>query len=192
MRLNEYDKNRLEYIFDTYYDKVYAFLYFRVRNTALAEDLASQTFLKVAENHNSYNPEKGAMSTWIFTIALNRLRSNYRACKSGETIDLEDMENLHADTNVETEIETNETKAALLRLLDDLNERQRSIVTLKYYGEFSNKEIGGILNISVTNVSTILNRAIKKLKSMLEQCDEFPDFEYKGKEGKDERLQRSR
>lgn len=183
MRLNADDKNRLERIFDDYYDRVYAFLYFRVRHTVLAEDLASQTFLRVAEKYNTYEPEKGALSTWIFTIALNQLRSHYRILKDKGTLSLEDMENLHTDTSVETEIEANETKATLLRILDGLDERQRSIVTLKYYGELSNKEIGEVLNITETNVSTILNRAIKKLKNILKKCDELSDFAYKGQEG---------
>lgn len=187
MRLNAYDKNRLEQIFDTYYDKVYAFLYIRVRNTALAEDLASQTFLKVSEKYNMYNPVKGALSTWIFTIALNQLRSHFRSFQGKEDIGLSDMENLHVDDNVEDRIVENETKASLLEILNDLDERQHSIVTLKYYGNLSNKEISKILNISETNVSTILNRTIKKLKKIMEKCDEFADLAYKGQEEIDER-----
>ncbi|MGD9567743.1 MAG: RNA polymerase sigma factor [Sedimentibacter sp.] len=187
MRLNAYDKNRLEQIFDTYYDKVYAFLYIRVRNTALAEDLASQTFLKVAEKYNLYDPVKGALSTWIFTIALNQLRSHYRVFQSKKTVSLENIENLYEDTNVEDYIVENETKADLQSLLNDLDERQHNIITLKYYGELSNKEISKILNISETNVSTILNRTIKKLKSFMSKCDEFADLAYKGQEERNER-----
>ncbi|HBC32485.1 MAG TPA: RNA polymerase subunit sigma-24 [Clostridiales bacterium] len=187
MKLNAYDKNHLEQIFDDYYDKVYAFLYVRVKNTTLAEDLASRTFLKVAEKYNTYDPLKGALSTWIFTIALNQLRSHYRVYQGKKTISLEDIENLYGDTNVEDYILENEIKTDLQGILNDLDERQHNIVTLKYYGELSNKEISKLLNISETNVSTILNRTIKKLKSFMSKCDEFADLAYKGQEGRNER-----
>ena len=184
MSLNTYDRNRLEQIFDDYYDRVYTFLYFRVKNTALAEELASETFLKVAEKYKTYNPEKGALSTWIFTIAMNQLRSNYRSFKGKVTIHLQDIENLSGGVNTEDCLEANETKAAILRLLNELDERQHSIITLKYYGGLSNKEISDVLNISEANVSTILNRAMKKLRNILEKRDEFSDFAYKSQEGK--------
>lgn len=184
MRFDAYDKSRLEQIFDEYYDRVYAFLYFRVRNTALAEDLASQTFLKVAEKYKTYNSEKGVLSTWLFTIAMNQLRSYYRSCRGKETISLENVENLPGSDDVEACVLKKEANTILLRLLNSLDERQHSIVTLKYYGELSNKEISGIMNMSESNVSTILNRAIKKIKNILQKCDEYPDFAYKGQEGK--------
>ena len=184
MSLNTNDRNRLGQIFDDYYDRVYTFLYFRVKNTALTEELASDTFLKVVEKYKTYNPEKGALSTWIFTIAMNQLRSNYRSFKGKEPINLEDIENLSGGADTEACLEANETKTAILRLLNELDERQHSIITLKYYGGLSNKEISDIMKISETNVSTMLNRAIKKLRNILEKRDEFSDFAYKSQEGK--------
>jgi RNA polymerase sigma-70 factor (ECF subfamily) len=163
---------------------VYAFLYARTGNTALTEDLASQTFVKIAENFHTYRKEKGAVSTWVFTIALNEMRSHFRRLKGKETATLEDIPELAGDENIEVEFLRGETKKELLTLLSQLDERQRSAVTLKYYGELSGREIAHILEISESNVNTILNRATKKLKKLLEQCDKTAIFAYKSQEGK--------
>lgn len=180
MSPNFKDKNHLEELFDTYYDKVYGFLYARTVNKAITEDLTSQTFLKVVEKYHTYNQEKGAASTWIFTIALNEFRSYYRSQKGKESVNLDDLTELQSDMNTEKSVYAYENQKMIFTLLNDLDERQRNIITLKYYGDFSNKEIAAILEISETNASTILARTLKKIKIMLEQCDEITDFAYKG------------
>lgn len=164
MALNSNDRAWLEGLFDTYYDKVYAILYARCGNKSTAEDLASQTFVKIAENFRSYNSEKGAVSTWIFTIALNEMRSYYR--RQRETVDLDDIAELTAPDDTEAEFIQNETKNELLSILSQLDERSRGVITLKYYGELQNREIGNLMRLSESNVSTILNRAIQKLKKL--------------------------
>lgn len=186
MSLDPKDRKWLEEQFETYYDKVYAFLYARTGNATLAEDLTSQTFVKIAENFRTYNKEKGAVSTWIFTIALNEMRSHFRRQKGKETAPLEELPELSNTEDVEMKILQRERKKELLSLLSRLDKRQRSAVTLKYYGELSNHEIACILEISESNVSTILSRSIKKLKNLLEQCDDIAVFAYKSQEEKDE------
>lgn len=183
MSLNLQERAYLEELFDTYYDKVYVFLYTRTGNTALAEDLACQTFIKIAENFRFYRKEKGVLSTWIFTIALNEMRSFYRNRKGKETQALDDIPELAGSSDTETDFMRKETKNELLSAFTQLDGRSRSAVTLKYYGELSNREIGKVLDISESNVSTILNRAIKKLKNLLEPCDETAVLAYKSQEG---------
>jgi RNA polymerase sigma factor (sigma-70 family) len=134
MGLSPKEREWLEELFDTYYDKVYAFLYARTGNTALSEDLASQTFVKIAENHHTYRKEKGALSTWIFSIALNEMRSYFRRQKGKETAALGDLPELPGTEDIETDYVQGETQKELYSLLCGLDERQRSVVTLKYYG----------------------------------------------------------
>lgn len=182
MTLNANDRAWLEGLFDTYYDRVYAFLYARCGNKSTAEDLASQTFVKIAEKLRSYNSEKGAVSTWIFTIALNEMRSHYR--RQRETVGLDDISELATPDGTESEFMQNETKDELLSILSQLDERSRGVITLKYYGYLPNREIGNLLGLSESNVGTILSRAIQKLKIILKPCDETAVYAYKSQEGK--------
>jgi RNA polymerase sigma-70 factor (ECF subfamily) len=180
VNLSSQEKCDLERLFDTYYNRVYAFLYARLNNTAQAEDLACQTFLKIAEKFDTYDNRKGAMSTWIFTIALNEMRDFLRSRKGLTMVDYEELTNLQSSENVEDDYAERELRRTVFSLLGSLDERHRSIVLLKYYGDLTNKEISGILGISETNISTILNRSIKILKNELIPCDETLHASYKG------------
>lgn len=183
MSLNEKERQWLAELFDAYYDKVYAFLYARTGDSALAEDLASQTFVKIAEHFRSYCKEKGALSTWVFTIALNEMRSYFRRQARKETEPLFEIVEIPGFDDVEKEFEEGETKKEVLFLLSRLDARQRSIVTLKYYGGLTNGEIAVLLNLSESNVGTIMNRALCKLRDHLSnQCDDIVVLAYKGKE----------
>lgn len=183
MSLNAEDRQWLAELFNAYYDKVYAFLYARTGNIALAEDLASQTFIKIAEHYKSYQAEKGALSTWIFTIALNEMRSHFRCHQGRETATLDILAEIPGNADTEADFVRGEERRELLTLLALLDERDYSVVTLKYYGGLSNGEIGRILDLSETNVGTILNRALKKVRRhWAESCDDDGIFAYKSQE----------
>jgi RNA polymerase sigma factor (sigma-70 family) len=106
------------------------------------------------------------------------MRSFYRSQKKLKLISLDVIEE-HYCNSIEEDFLSCEEKNAVINLLGGLDERQHSIVTLKYYADLSNKEIRKILELSESNISTILSRTIKKMKNMLNQCDESAFFAYK-------------
>jgi len=166
----------LEKIFDEYYDRIYGFTLLRVRNVHDAEDITSDVFVKVAQNINSYDEEKASLSTWLFTIALNLIRDHCRVAKRG-AVELEFAENIASSDNIETSVEegamSGERAKALYAALEQLDERQRNIVLLRYKSNMSNRQIADTLALSESNVETILYRARKKLKKLLENCEVF-------------------
>lgn len=155
----------LEEIFDKYYDRVYSFTLLRVKNIHTAEDITSDVFYKVAQSINSYDEKKAAMATWLITIAMNKIRDYYRGQK--HLMPLESAEDIQAQVNLEEKVLANEQAKELYKAMDKLDERQRNVLLLRYYGDMSNKEIAKELNLSVSNVETILTRARQKLKKIL-------------------------
>lgn len=63
-------------IYNEYYLKIYKYTLFRVADQHAAEDLVSEIFIKVLDKYNTYNPIKGKLSTWIFTITNNTIINN--------------------------------------------------------------------------------------------------------------------
>jgi len=170
----------LEELFDTYYNRVYSFTFFRVRNVHDTEDIVSDTFYKAAKNIRRYDEEKASLSTWLFTIALNEMRSYYR--KRRDVLSLEDTENITALDDIEKSVLSNERAEEMYAAISQLNERQRNIVLMRYYGEMSNREIALVLHLTETNVETILSRAKKTLKNLLEECEISTAAAYKDTE----------
>ena len=77
--------------------------------------------------------------------------------------------------NPQVELEKNELRVALIERLEELNEKERMVITLYYYEKLTLKEIGQVLEISESRVSQIHSKAIFKLKSKL--IAKFGDYE---------------
>ena len=71
MNKNEF----FEQIYDDYKDKIYEFIFYKVSNKALAEDLTSDVFISVYKNLHRYDEEKSFITTWLYAIAYNRLKN---------------------------------------------------------------------------------------------------------------------
>jgi len=168
---------RVEDVFDIYYDRLYSFILFRVRNVHDAEDIASEVFFRAAKNFRKYNADKAGVSTWLFTIALNETRRYFRRQKGEQP--LEYAENMEAPDNTLEGVLANEQAKALSAALGQLDERQRTVVLLRYYSEMSYREIACAMKLTETNVSTILSRGLKNLKNLLESCDKIEAAGYK-------------
>lgn len=69
--------------------------------------------------------------------------------------------------NPQVELEKSELRATLIERLEELNEKERMVITLYYYEKLTLKEIGQVLEISESRVSQIHSKAIFKLKSKL-------------------------
>ena len=158
----------LEEIFDMYYDKIYSFTLFRVQSIHDAEDITSNVFCKAVKSFMSYRKEC-SVSTWLLSIALNEIKNYYRGRR--EYLNLEYAESYPARENAEDSVLANERARSLYAAVAELDERQRNIVLLRYYGDMSNKEIALLLKLTETNVETILYRAKKILKKFLETCE---------------------
>lgn len=152
-------------MYDTYYSRVFNFVYFRVVNRAAAEDIVSETFLKAFENRDSYNPDKGALSTWLFTIAGNCAVSYCRRQKRSIPLNTESDEIAEPSyTGPEDELIRREDAEMLARHIKRLEERERTAVYLRYREDMSHNEIAELLDTTPAAVRMLLMRTLRKLK----------------------------
>ena len=164
-------------IFNSYYDKIYSFTLMRVGNIHDAEDITSDVFVKVAEKLDTYKPEVAAFSTWIFTIALNEIKKHYRGNKKNSSID-EALE-LADQLVIDEDLLRSDERVCLSHAFSELDERQREIVYLKYFGELSSRRISEITGLSEVNVRVVLCRAIKNMKNVFIACNKSDSCGYK-------------
>ena len=152
-------------IFNSYYDRVYSFTLLRVGNVHDTEDLTSSVFVKVVEKLDTYKPEKAALSTWIFTIALNEIRMYYRGRKPVRSLD--DICEVANQIDIEDDLLRHEERIWLIKAIDELDERRKTIILLKYFGGLRDRQIAEALNLSEKNVGVILSRTKKILRDLL-------------------------
>ena len=142
--------------------RVYNFFRYRCSNPADAEDLTSITFEKAWRGRGRYRRDKGAFSTWLFTIARNAAIDHYRA--RAPVVPLDEAA-LVAAVGTPEDASTHRSDAARLGVvLQTLPDRDRDLIALKYGGEMSNRDIARATGLSESNVGTILHRAVQALR----------------------------
>lgn len=158
--------------YDKHFDRVYRFVYFRVRNNVeVAEDLTSEIFIKALANFAKYDPEKSE-SAWILTIARNHVINHYRDQK--ESVDIDDMEFSLVGSDARKDEVVKDDERRLRDALDQLEKKDREIIELKHLMGYRFKEIGSLLGKSPGSCRIDAHRAMKKLKEILNETYDVP------------------
>ena len=143
--------------------RIHNFFRYRVGAGPEAEDLTSITFEKAWRHRHRYRKDRGAFTTWLYTIARRVAIDHARARRDHRPLD--EAVNLPAGETPEDVAVRRSDIERLLSLLANLPERERELVALKYGAELSNQEIARATGLTETNVGTILSRTITSLRA---------------------------
>lgn len=158
-------------LYEHFFPRVYKFILAKTANSDVADEIISQTFLKVYEHLKEYNPVRAAFSTWIFQIALNELKMFWRKNNYlGEHEEFWD-ENFNPAApdfdEPEQKFLQKETQNKIREALEKLPERERKIIEMTYWLNYPPRKIAEILNLTPNHVSVLLKRAKNNLKNFL-------------------------
>ena len=145
----------IEELFRKYKDDVYRLALSYTRNPAEAEDVCQSVFVKGMEQP-SITP--GKEKAWLMQVTANQCRNLLRSAWWKKTQPLEEA--LPAETGEDS---------GVYQAVMALPPKYRVVVYLRYYEEYSTKEMAQLLRISQSAVTTRLNRARQMLKPMLEE-----------------------
>lgn len=144
---------------------VYNYVRARVTCDADAEDIVSEAYLKAARAFDGFDSKRSKFSTWVVAIARNCMISHFR--KRRPEAALEDVPaSLIA---VEGDQVAVDDRDLALQLLAVLNDDEREIVLLKYREGLRNVDIAQNLSMNPSTVSTILARALEKMRAHAER-----------------------
>ncbi len=156
-------------IYDQYYAKVRKFILANVRDEWAADDLIQETFIRIQKNLDSLkDPSK--LSSWIFSIAYNLCQDYFRQTRKFTAIEVEDLEPIETFkvSLMQKKLEQHQMGQCIQDKMDLLAPDLRTVLLLSDIMACSQKEIGEILGISVSNVKVRLHRARKKFRAILE------------------------
>ena len=175
-RIADGEKDALEAIYERYSSAVFSLARYMLRSEAVAEEATQDVFLNVWLKAASYNASRGQPKTWIMSVAhhkiIDLIRSRRRAAAAAdpneyETLDLLPSGNIGTAEAVERNLDAERVRLAL----DKLPAAQQEVITLAYYGGFSQSEIAARLGQPLGTVKTRARLALRKLREELRQDD---------------------
>ncbi|GAA0445609.1 MAG: RNA polymerase sigma factor SigX [Bacillota bacterium] len=167
-----------EELYEKYHKDLYQFVFYMVKDRLTTEDLVQEVYIKVLKSHHHFKGDS-SVRTWLFSIArhvtIDYFRSQNRKRKRiltffDWTTKGEKIEDVHPLPD-EVAIQSEELKQ-IYNCLDQCTIDQKSVIILRYMQSFSIKETAEILNFSESKVKTTQHRALKALRTYIENQDE--------------------
>ena len=158
------DRAALEELYLTHFDRIYGYLHMSVGSRHDAEDLTTQTFVKMLESIGRFRWQSVPFSAWLFRIAHNLAMDHFRARRRWQPEE-EIPEPAGAEENsAEEQALASIGDASLLELVARLSPDQRQVLTLKFVFRFSNGEAAAILGKTEGAVKSLQHRALVSLQ----------------------------
>jgi RNA polymerase sigma-70 factor, ECF subfamily len=179
LRVKAGDDAAFDYLVQKYRRAMVSFLYRMAHNSAAAEDLAQEVFLRVYRSRGNYEPS-AKFTTWLYRIATNLAVNHARDTRherpenqvsldepdteTGMTVDVAD-----SSLSVEENILRRERMAAIRQKVEALPERQKMAVVMHKYQQMDYKQIAEVLKLSESATKSLLFRAYETLREQLKE-----------------------
>jgi len=129
-----------------------------------ARDVVQDTFVRLMER--PIGEVDGHLAEWLFTVCRHRALDILRKEARMSRFDEGQAERVAADApRPGSDLEHEETHAAMLRLIDALPASQQEVIRLKFQNGFSYKEISRITNLSINHVGVLIHNAVQRLRA---------------------------
>jgi RNA polymerase sigma-70 factor (ECF subfamily) len=154
-------------LYDEYYDKIGRYIFVRIGDRVVAEDLVGEVFLRALRSLDSYKERGIPMYAWLFKIAHNLVVDYLRQAAKRKTIPIDTVQ-VVAKQDPQLMTETNMEVARVTKALEKLTPTQRQVIELRFFGGLTSEEASLILNKNSGAVREMQSTAIKKLRKLLQ------------------------
>lgn len=169
------NEEALSKLINRHKSRIYGFIYSKIKDTDIANDIFQDTFVKVIKTlkSNSYKEEDKFVS-WVMRISHNLIMDHFRKIKrmpiQRDTDEFSIFSILSDNSpNIENRIITNQIQIDLKKLIEQLNDDQKEIVEMRLYRNMSFKEISEEKEISINTALGRMRYAINNLRAIIKK-----------------------
>jgi RNA polymerase sigma-70 factor (ECF subfamily) len=170
-RAQKGDRSALEELYLIHFERIYSYLHVSVGNRHDAEDLTTQTFLKMLESIGRFRWQSAPFSAWLFRIAHNLAMDHFRARKRVQPEEEVPEPPGSEEPSAELEAMQSIGRQSMLELIDKLSPEQQQVLTLKFVFNFPNADVAKILDKTDGAIKSLQHRALASLQKQLAQKD---------------------
>jgi RNA polymerase sigma-70 factor, ECF subfamily len=163
------DREALEALYLLHFDRIYSYLHMSVGNRHDAEDLTTQTFLRMLEAIGRFRWRSAPFSAWLFRIAHNLAMDHFRSTKRWQPEEEVPEPEGAEESSAEEDALASIGRQSMLELIEGLSHEQQQVLTLKFVFNFSNGEAATILDKSEGAVKSLQHRALASLQKQVTQ-----------------------
>jgi len=163
-------------LYDTYYQPIFGFLYKRTGNAEVAKDLTSETFFQALKNIRRYEIRGKPFKAWLYAIAVAQAGTYFRQRSRAFTVTSEECPEIVAEDGYRPDISAMEDESdrerkleasRMRRHLTKLNQRQQTILNLRYFSGQTVPEIAQALGMKENTIKSHIHRAVNKLRGQM-------------------------
>jgi RNA polymerase sigma factor (sigma-70 family) len=164
------DVSAFETLYRQYEKLVYRTAYLITGDKEVANDALQEVFISVWKSRHTYDPNKGKLTTWLHRITVNEC-SRGRTRKASTTVSLEergiDLPEMKHQSQPDEILVSKMEYEQLLKAMDALDTKHRSVLVLRYFNDLSYQEIAEALEIPLGTVKSRLNQSLRYLREQM-------------------------
>ncbi len=169
------DESALSLLIERHQSKIYGFIYSKVSDRDISDDIFQDTFMKVIRTlkTKSYN-EEGKFLPWVMRIAHNLIVDYYRNNKKmpmqRDTEEFSVFSVIHDNNpNIENQIIGLQIESDLRKLVEELPDDQREVLVMRMYQDLSFKEISDLTGVSINTALGRMRYALMNLRKIIKK-----------------------
>jgi RNA polymerase sigma-70 factor, ECF subfamily len=166
------DRAALEELYLIHFDRIYSYLHMSVGNRHDAEDLTTQTFLKMLESIGRFRWQSAPFSAWLFRIAHNLAMDHFRSRRRWQPE--EEVPEVPGSEEPSAELVAMQSigRQSMLELIEKLSPEQQQVLTLKFVFNFQNADVAKILGKTEGAIKSLQHRALASLQKQVAAKEE--------------------
>ncbi|MGQ3012199.1 MAG: RNA polymerase sigma factor [Flavobacteriales bacterium] len=167
--ISQRDPRAFEWLYNRHHDRIFRYVYSKVRDTEQTADLTSEVFLKALMNIRNYEPKGIPFSAWLFRIAVNEVNMYFR--RSGKVKHISVHEDLREEWNAQWDDPV--WRRRLAEALGRLSPEDLQLIEWRFFDGIRFKEIAEMESSTEAAVKMKVYRILEVLKKQLETRDEY-------------------
>lgn len=169
------DESALATLINRHQSKIYGFIFSKIADRDLTDDIFQDTFIKVIKTlkSNSYN-EEGKFLPWVMRIAHNLVIDHFRRNKKmpmfreTEEFSIFSIMTDHSQT-IENKMISDQVEKDLKKLIEELPDDQKEVLVMRIYQDLSFKEISELTGVSINTALGRMRYALMNLRKVIEK-----------------------
>ena len=171
----EGNENALSTLIKRHESKIYGFIYSKIADRDISNDIFQDTFIKVIKTlkNNSYN-EEGKFSPWVMRISHNLIVDHFRKTKKmpmyRETEEFSIFSVMSDDSlTIESKMILDQVEVDLKKLIQELPDDQKEVLVMRMYQDMSFKEISELTDVSINTALGRMRYALMNLRKIIDK-----------------------